>query len=829
MIPKNTDGGGYRLFVMIVPLLIEIICNDVRADDERSIVALAKHPLIARDSDACKSETRVRRNSDAHTSDRYVYENVNSKFASDDHETKRTEFLARKLANEVLKSPQTQRKLKKLTDLSNPRYNQSNGIKKSLSINQAKVKVPVISAKKLNKLLDREEKRKKKKDKHRRGKLRRRKERPWMYERNDVKKERRKINPNRVRIKQWNVASKESSTIKNHIADRNSILDNNPRRYSKNNVAYSSSSRRYQKINESPDEDIRKRLTKQTKNPTKNSANRGIEYYDKYHDKPIKMQSKRDETEIGSDRIARQISNNSVINDNRFGDRSRRRFANGNILYDKNLIYDDGLKPWESGRSVVAQSDEDNTIDDVSTYLPLSAEQKINPESSYYIPEITAEDSAFNQISNIGQRKEIESSTENSIDSNLDLAQIFTTSAIFDPQIEHIRTGDAYRNNLNVPRLYHNSDRPEVIKPEEVKVLYPEAKESIGSSLYAPHVLRKIPGTLNVYVAEKNAESAIPSEYFYSVASTRPPLRKINDHTSVLPQSIANRPVEHILLPDRDEDVERSRYKIDQKQAMIEEERKAKQEAADVFHEQSKKDKEKLAKISNTLVTVATTEESKRANVSAALNETKEVASQILEKIIDELEEIKSDRVSENEQVEGLPCKVSGSWVTTQGGVRIDMKVTNHTINVTLARLSPPPSRGLLDPAWNLSGYAPFAPGEPFSLIAIDNRTKSLAAFAGACRVCQGIDTIVGVWSIVHSPQDCRDFQVATNIYNDVFRRTKLSSEVKRKHREIVRLLQRNTRNHTTAVEALTNGIAPQNSTSQRNNTSQRSKEKEKS
>lgn len=80
----------------------------------------------------------------------------------------------------------------------------------------------------------------------------------------------------------------------------------------------------------------------------------------------------------------------------------------------------------------------------------------------------------------------------------------------------------------------------------------------------------------------------------------------------------------------------------------------------------------------------------------------------------------------------GLPCKISGSWVTTQGGVRIDMKVTNHTINVTLAKLSPPPAhRGLLDPAWNLTGYAPFAMGGPFSLLAIDNRTKSLAVFAG--------------------------------------------------------------------------------------------------
>lgn len=83
----------------------------------------------------------------------------------------------------------------------------------------------------------------------------------------------------------------------------------------------------------------------------------------------------------------------------------------------------------------------------------------------------------------------------------------------------------------------------------------------------------------------------------------------------------------------------------------------------------------------------------------------------------------------------GLPCKISGSWVTTQGGVRLDMKVTNRTINVTLAKLSPPPPhQGLLDSFWNLTGYAPFAVGGPFSLLAIDNRTKSLAMFAGTTR-----------------------------------------------------------------------------------------------
>lgn len=42
--------------------------------------------------------------------------------------------------------------------------------------------------------------------------------------------------------------------------------------------------------------------------------------------------------------------------------------------------------------------------------------------------------------------------------------------------------------------------------------------------------------------------------------------------------------------------------------------------------------------------------------------------------------------------------------------------------------------------------------------------------------MCQGIDTIAGVWSVARQPKDCRDFQVATSVFNDIFRKTKLSS-----------------------------------------------------
>lgn len=103
------------------------------------------------------------------------------------------------------------------------------------------------------------------------------------------------------------------------------------------------------------------------------------------------------------------------------------------------------------------------------------------------------------------------------------------------------------------------------------------------------------------------------------------------------------------------------------------------------------------------------------------------------------------------------------------------------------------------------------------------NQSKILKKIydTGACRVCQGIDTIVGIWSIARRPQDCREFQIATNIYNDIFRRTKLSSEMKR-HREIEQLLQKKNRdNGNTAKISM-------NSTIQQNNTLHQHKEKKK-
>lgn len=452
-----------------------------------------------------------------------------------------------------------------------------------------------------------------------------------------------------------------NSMTKSNVAERNFINKNDA--HSRDDIVGSSHlRRRYRKINGMPSNEIIKRLTKISKRDSDNPVVEYSEYYNDDSPGLIKTQLKGDETEIGNDRIARQISNGSVFDSNLFENRSRfkQQFA------DKDSYDYESLKPWETGRSVIAQTNEDNTVDYASTYSPVLTDQKIDPENLYYIPGVTQENSEFNQfqVSSIDRPKGsiyvngMESPNEDLVNSDLDPAEILTTSAntIFSPQIEVEQIPSdvlQYQNKHSVPHLYSNlSIVPEVSKPKEVQVLYS------GVSMDVPHVLRKIPGTSNVYVAEKDAGSVIvpaSNNYVYPVIPTRETMRKVIDHAPVIPQSTVNRPIEHVLMPDR-ENIKQSWYNDDQRQVLqLQPNHKAKQKTAQIIHKQFQNNDSANEKPINDNFAPAmkATEETQRANVVATLNETKEVANQILEKIVDELEEIKSNRVVENEQIEG--------------------------------------------------------------------------------------------------------------------------------------------------------------------------------
>ncbi|KAG8041930.1 hypothetical protein G9C98_007234 [Cotesia typhae] len=133
--------------------------------------------------------------------------------------------------------------------------------------------------------------------------------------------------------------------------------------------------------------------------------------------------------------------------------------------------------------------------------------------------------------------------------------------------------------------------------------------------------------------------------------------------------------------------------------------------------------------------------------------ETKEVAREILNRIIEELEELKNDR---NKSFYG--------------------EVNHHKLNVKIKKqklIKTINHRGFLNETWNVTGQSFYGFDAPFSLTAINCHTKSLASFIGTCKTCNGNDMIQGIWTTIHEPHDCRYFSIAINSYNDIFRRIK--------------------------------------------------------
>jgi len=467
-----------------------------------------------------------------------------------------------------------------------------------------------------------------------------------------------------------NKKEKINSIIMNNVVKRNFITKNDAVHFLKN-IANHSPLEHHWKINGTlANENMIERLMRTTtKDPKKHPGDQGIEYSEYYNDnsaEPSKTQSKRDETMFENDRIIRQTANNSIFNNfNKFDDhlQYKKLFTDNDNSYDKDLIYnDDSLKPWETNHSVVAQSD--NAIDNAFTRLPALIDQKLHPNNPHHIRS-NQKDSISNQISNIEKPKEnifvneMEFLTGNSVISNLDVTQIFNTSEkpIFDSQIDVKQIPEAlqYQTELNVPHLYSNLSLDSKMNKlgetgEDTELYYLDMKDA-ESSINAPHIFRKVPGTLNLYVG-RNVEpvvSAVSNEYeYYPAIFTEQPLHKVIFSQSV----ISNRPIEHILSPDREKNnrIEQDQHEYDQTQLMIEKNQK-------MIENLSKQYKNDNDKICNETIMKGEDMKSQHANISITLNETKEVANQILGKIIDELEEIKTNQAIENEQIEGYYIK----------------------------------------------------------------------------------------------------------------------------------------------------------------------------
>lgn len=168
---------------MIIPLLVKIICNDVSA--VQSIILPVKHPFLTQNNDACEEEAMVKRSNSDERGPNERFENVDLKATFDDPEQKETTSLAQKLANEALRSPQLQRNIKKLANLSGTLRNHSK--MKALPVDRMNsVLKPTVSTRKLNKLLNRKGKGKRRRDKRKHG-LKRLEKPPRLRKRNHLK------------------------------------------------------------------------------------------------------------------------------------------------------------------------------------------------------------------------------------------------------------------------------------------------------------------------------------------------------------------------------------------------------------------------------------------------------------------------------------------------------------------------------------------------------------------------------------------------------------------------------------------------------------------
>lgn len=158
----------------------------------QSIISPAKDPFRTQDNNAYRKEVMIKRsNLDEQASKRFD-KNIDLKAMFDDPEQKETKFLAQKLANEALESPQLQRNIKKLVNLSGTLCNHSKGIK-GLPVDRMKsVLERTISTRKPNKLSNRKEKEKKKRNKRKHG-LKRHEEYPWSCKQNQIKVSKRKM------------------------------------------------------------------------------------------------------------------------------------------------------------------------------------------------------------------------------------------------------------------------------------------------------------------------------------------------------------------------------------------------------------------------------------------------------------------------------------------------------------------------------------------------------------------------------------------------------------------------------------------------------------
>lgn len=329
----------------------------------------------------------------------------------------------------------------------------------------------------------------------------------------------------------------------------------------------------------------------------------------------------------GNDRLVRQTSNGPTFDAPLERPYERRRHASDDPS-DADPTYDaDPSRIWrnlEGERPAIARSDENGAAD--------LADPRPDSVDLYDAAGVPRLDPAPIRPREDARVDETELAAEDLLDSESGPTR-FGEKDLLAPGIE---AGGATRRE-DRPGAPRPSDASEAVESAE------EAAPSYPSIGRRRHVLRKVPGTLNVYVASEAEDAGDPAadERVYGAA---PAARAAIRETGSLGVPAASRSVERVPAPARLAD-ERKRTAVEEQQRIR------------IVHERRREGE--LASGD-----VCSTSSSAKPDVSATLNETRQVASQILEKIIDELEEIKSDRAGggdEEAEGNGLCCHRSSS------------------------------------------------------------------------------------------------------------------------------------------------------------------------
>ncbi|XP_039963617.1 uncharacterized protein LOC120776742 [Bactrocera tryoni] len=168
----------------------------------------------------------------------------------------------------------------------------------------------------------------------------------------------------------------------------------------------------------------------------------------------------------------------------------------------------------------------------------------------------------------------------------------------------------------------------------------------------------------------------------------------------------------------------------------------------------------------------------------------------VLDKVLSKLEYIQSCKAPPSEPIDdscepdGMPCDVVGSWNSYQMGLRFDITLTraadrrlgtaeknNKLLTVDVGERIPPHAHHIIETSWKFMGSALNQQGGPFYLYSQNRELSTVATFIGYCRVCGGIDTIFGSWTIMGPSKDCEDITTALENRRDIFRRYNMENK----------------------------------------------------